>query len=92
MLQQIAKLGEQGAFDPEEVRVLVAAFDAAWASVLASGAPFAEPGYHEAARGILAKCIIQAAKNGERDRRKLSDAALLQLSKTNLRGSRTNSH
>lgn len=92
MLQQIAKLGEEGAFGPEEVRILIAAFDAAWASVVASGAPFAEPAYHDAARTILAKCIIQSAKSGERDQRRLSDAALLQLSKTNLRGSRGHSH
>jgi hypothetical protein len=92
MLQQISKLGEEGAFGPEEVRILIAAFDAAWASVIASGAPFAEPIYHDAARTILAKSIIQSAKGGERDQRRLSDAALLQLSKTNLRGSRGHSH
>jgi len=87
MLQQIAKLGEDGTFGPEEVRVLVGAFDAAWGSVMSSGAPFSQPPYRELAREILAKAIIQAAKGGERDERKLCDAALLTLSRANLRRS-----
>jgi len=90
MLTQIDRLGERGTFDPDEVRILVAAFDAAWASVQASGAPFAEPKYQDTAREILAKAILQAAKGGERNARALTEAALLQLSKANLR-SRPNS-
>jgi hypothetical protein len=90
VLQQLAKLGEAGAFGPEEVHVLVAAFEAAWGSVMSSGAPFSEPAYRDTAREILAKAIIQAAKKGEYDERKLSDAALLQLSRANLRRSRGN--
>jgi hypothetical protein len=89
MLQQIAKFGEEGVFSPEEVRALVAAFDAAWASVKSSGAPFSEDRYQTAARDILAKAIIQAAKGGERDERRLGEAALLELSKSNLRKPRT---
>jgi hypothetical protein len=84
ILQLIAKLGEDGVFDPQAVTVLVAAFDAAWASVRSSGAPFSEERYREAAREILAKAIIRAAKAGERDVRRLTDGALLELSKTNL--------
>jgi hypothetical protein len=91
MLQQIFKLGEDGTFGPDEVRVLVAAFDAAWTSVKTSGAPFAEPRYQDTAREILARAIIQAAKAGERNERALTEAALLQLSKANLR-SRPNTH
>ena len=84
MLQKIAEYGE-GAFAPEEVRILVAAFDAAWPSVLSSGAPFAQPAYHERARDTLAMSIILDAKCGESDERKLTDGALLRLSKIKLR-------
>jgi hypothetical protein len=89
MLQRIERFGEQGAFQPDEVRILVAAFDDAWASVRTSGAPFAEPAYQETARDIIAKSIIDAAKTGERNQRALTEAALLQLSKANLRKSHT---
>jgi hypothetical protein len=85
MLRLIAKLGEQGTFGPEEVRILVAAFDAAWTSVKSSGAPFSEERYTEIGREILAKAIIQAAKLGERNEHNLTDGALLALSKVNLR-------
>jgi hypothetical protein len=72
-----------GAFDPSEIRILVAAFDKAWESVQARGAisgPAAEP-----ARAVLAKHIIAAAKDGERDQGRLRDGALLALAKLNLR-------
>jgi hypothetical protein len=88
MLRKLSEFGEAGAFDPEDVRILVAAFDAAWESVKASGAPFSEPDYQETARDILAKFIIYAAKTGERDERTLTEGALLQLSKANLRRQR----
>jgi hypothetical protein len=85
MLQQIAKFADVGAFSPEDLRVLVAAFERAWASVEASRAPFSEPDYREYARETLAKQIIQSAKAGERDVGALTAAALLQLSKAPLR-------
>ena len=87
MLKQIAKSGED--FSPEEIRTLVAAYDAAWASVKSSGAPYSEDHYQAAAREILAKTIIQAAKGGERDKRCLRDVALLELSTATLRKPRT---
>ena len=83
MRQLIAKSGEEGVFSPEEIRTLVAAFDAAWASVKSSGAPFSEDRYQAAGREILAKAIIQAAKEGERNEHRLREAALLELSKAN---------
>jgi hypothetical protein len=85
MLRKLSELGEVGAFGPEDIRMLVAAFDAAWEAVKASGAPFSEPDYQETARDILAKSIIYAAKTGERDERTLTEDALLQLSRANLR-------
>jgi len=84
MLQQIAKLEEIAAFSPEDVRVLIAAFDQAWTSVAASRAACSEPEQHQRAREILAKAIIQSAKAGERDVGALTAAALLQLSKAPL--------
>ena len=79
--------GAGAAFDPPIVRILMGAFDDAWASLVNSGAPFAAENYAERAREILAKHIIEAAKNGERDRHKLSEGALLQLTRTNLKKS-----
>jgi hypothetical protein len=85
MLQQIAKLGYEGVFTPEDVRILVAAFDAAWTSVMSSGAPFSEELHQAAAREILAKALIRGAQGGESDERCFKEVALLELSKANLR-------
>jgi hypothetical protein len=41
----------------------------------------------EAVRAILAKHIIEAAKQGERDHTRLRDGALLALAQSNLRNS-----
>jgi hypothetical protein len=73
-----------GAFDPNEVRTLVAAFEKAWESVQASGAIFDTPAT-ESARAILAKHIIEAAKQGERDQGRLRDGALVALALSKLR-------
>jgi|HubBroStandDraft_6_1064221.scaffolds.fasta_scaffold90701_3 hypothetical protein len=91
MLEHLAKSGHEGVFSPEEIRILVAAFDAAWASAKASGAPITEDRYRDTARNTLAKAIIQVAIDGERDERRLKDAALLALSKTSLRSPRPRS-
>jgi hypothetical protein len=75
----------RGAFNPDEIRTLVAAFDKAWESVQTSGAIFETDAAAEIARAILAKHIIEAAKQGERDQRRLRDGALLALAQSNLR-------
>jgi hypothetical protein len=72
-----------GAFDPGEIRILVAAFDRAWESVQASGAISGAEA--ESARAVLAKHIIPAAKDGERDHGRLRDGALVALTRSNLR-------
>ena len=72
-----------GAFDPGEVRILVAAFDRAWESVQASGAISGAEA--ESARAVLAKHIIAAAKDGERDLGRLREGALLALTQLYLR-------
>jgi ABC-type nitrate/sulfonate/bicarbonate transport system substrate-binding protein len=75
-----------GAFDPDEVHTLVAAFDKAWEAIQASGVVYPEA-KAETVRAILAKHIIAAAKNGERDHGRLRDGALLALAQANLRTS-----
>ena len=73
-----------GVFFPEEVQLLVAAFDDAWAKLQSSHAPFTEEAYARAAREILAKHIIRAAQRGERNPRQLTDDALFHLSRQRL--------
>jgi hypothetical protein len=63
-------------FDPDTVDIMVGAFDDAWASLVNKGATFAKENNAKTTRQILAKHIIQAAKNGERDQHKLSKGAL----------------
>ena len=86
MIRKFIKAFEAGAaFDPDTVHILIGAFDDAWASLLNSGAPFAAENHSETARDILAKHIIEASKKGERDQHKLSEDALLQLARPNLK-------
>jgi hypothetical protein len=88
MLTLLAELGAETAFDSDTFRTLAAAFDHAWASVKASGAPFSTEDYAENAREIIGKYIIEAAKAGERDIWKLADGALFQLATSDLKGRR----
>jgi len=71
-------------FDADDVHILSAAFDKAWETVQASGVIYAEDKV-ELVRAILAKHIIAAAKDGERDHSRLRDGALLALAQSNLR-------
>ena len=64
-----------GVFSPQDVRILVAAFDAAWRSLLASGITFESDRESDAVRDALAKHIIEQARYGERDQRRLRDGA-----------------
>jgi hypothetical protein len=73
-----------GVFDPDDIRILVDAFDKAWEAVLASGAIFDTKAKADTARAILAKHIITAAKDGERDQARLRDGALVALAQSNL--------
>jgi hypothetical protein len=85
MLQLLAKYALAGAFDDNEVRILVEAFDQAWKAVRDSGAPFASEGHVSATRERLALRIIEIAQLGERDLNRLRDDALLYLARTNLK-------
>ena len=81
----INRLEAEGVFDADAVSILVGAFDDAWQTLISSGAPFAEDRYRETARVILAKHIIGLARLGERDPKKLTDGALLELTRANLK-------
>jgi hypothetical protein len=50
-----------GVFSPDDVRILVAAFDDAWRSLLASGITFESDRDSNAVRDTLAKHIIEQA-------------------------------
>jgi hypothetical protein len=73
-----------GVFDPDEIRILVAAFDEAWEAVQASGVIFDTKAKADTARAILAKHIIAAAKDGGYDQVRLRDGALVALAQSNL--------
>ena len=70
-------------FDAEDMEILGAAFDKAWETVQASGVIYPQDKV-ELVRSILAKHIIAAAKDGERDHSRLRDGALLALAQSNL--------
>jgi len=72
-------------FDPDAIRILTTAFDNAWQRVQKSGVRFDSDCQSEHARGTLAKYIIEQARQGERDERRLRDGALLQYSRSNLK-------
>lgn len=66
-------------FDPETVETLSAAFEEAWERLKRSGSTLSRPAYERGAREVLAKRIIEMAQGGERDRQRLTDAAMAYL-------------
>jgi hypothetical protein len=62
-------------FDPDAIRILTTAFDAAWRRL--QNSRFDSDRQREQARITLAKYIIEQARQGERDERRLRDGALL---------------
>jgi hypothetical protein len=81
MLKVIEKFAPEGVFNPEDVRILVAAFDQAWAHMERSGVQFGSDYRRELARTTIGKSIIELAKQGERDIGRLRDNALLSYGK-----------
>ena len=71
-------------FDADDMQILAGAFDKAWEAVRASGVIYPDDKI-ELVRAILAKHIIAAAKEGERDHSRLRDGALRALAQSNLR-------
>ena len=88
MLKHLEKPSGGGAFNEDAVRVLIAAFDAAWQAVQECGAGIASNGQAEATRELLALRIIEVAQStGLRDPIRLRDDALLYLTQSNRRSS-----
>jgi hypothetical protein len=79
---------DASAFDPDSIRILSDAFEDAWQSLQTVGTTFHLDGQADQKREILARCIIEMAKLGERDQRKLRDAALAHLAEANIRKAR----
>ena len=71
-------------FDAEDMQILADAFDKAWEAVQASAMIYPNDKV-ELVRAILAKHIMAAAKDGERDHSRLRDGALRALAQSNLR-------
>jgi hypothetical protein len=67
---------DNNAFDTETTRLLCAAFDATWETMLASGTPLDDARQTAAARELLAKHIIEMVRGGERDPQQLVENAL----------------
>jgi hypothetical protein len=69
------------AFDPEITRILSGALDDAWRVIQANEAKFKIKidGNAAAARDLVAKHIVDMAKQGELDRQRLIEGALTRL-------------
>ena len=83
MLQRLQKYAGGTSFDPEAIRILSAAFEEAWQALLRSGAKFGSD--RRAEENTLAKYMIEQAKQGELDQRRLQEGALLHFTRSNLR-------
>jgi hypothetical protein len=86
MLQIIAKHAGNAAFDPDEIAILVAAFDACWGRLLKSGVQYGSNHARQAARERLGKGIIESVMHGERDPVRLCEDAFLDMAKSDRRG------
>jgi hypothetical protein len=69
-------LAADAAFDAETTKLLGAAFEAAWQTVETSGSGYADAPHAAATRELLAKRIVERAKQGERDHGRLVEDAL----------------
>jgi len=72
MLMRLFLEQQPHTFDPETVQILCEALDEAWQHVQT----VPDIPHNVVAREALAKCTVDAAKEGETDRRKLIDMAL----------------
>jgi hypothetical protein len=85
MLHIIRNTVGDGAFGPEEIRILTVAFDDAWERLQKSGIRLDRSGETETAKEKLATFLIEFAQLGERDPRQLADQALFSFAQSNLR-------
>jgi hypothetical protein len=81
----VNRLEAEGVFDRDAVRILGQAFDEAWNTLVESGAQFADAAEQNAARDTIAKHIIQMARLGERDPKRLAESALLEFGRADLK-------
>jgi hypothetical protein len=79
---------DASAFDPMTLRILSNAFEEAWQALQTTGTTFHSDDHAQQTREILAQCIIERAKLGDRDQRRLRDAALVHLAEVNIRKAR----
>ena len=71
--------GQPVAFDPDTLAILGVALDEAWRQVEADKTAFQIDGNAEGARDMLAKHIVNLARQGERDAVRLVQGALCRL-------------
>jgi hypothetical protein len=86
MRAMVAEYAGEGVFQPEEVAILVLAFDSCWERLQASGVRYGSDRAMQAARERLGRGIIEAARRGERDPHRLCEDAMLQIAKADRRG------
>jgi hypothetical protein len=79
MAVSIIPLLKGNAFDPEAVRILAAAFDAAWDALQKSGSPLASDAHAITTRERLAKRIIAMGQKGMRNHQRLVEDAFAHL-------------
>jgi hypothetical protein len=76
-------LSNDGFFDPAATKILIAAFDTAWQTLKTSGNVLAADYKSAATRELLARRIIETARQGQRDPTRLVDDALVHLANSN---------
>jgi hypothetical protein len=60
-------------FDPEAVEMLSAALEIAWDRIGKSSSVFARPAYARAMREVVARHIVEIAKQGVRDPQRIAE-------------------
>lgn len=77
MVRYLTKYSEE--FDPEAIRILSDALDDAWKIASGNQRTYKVAGDPETARDLIAKHIVDIAKEGERNRQRLIVGALDRL-------------
>jgi hypothetical protein len=76
----ITPILNKSSFDPEDIEILVSAFDAAWGAVKSSGGALSRSPYARPIREVLAKRIIEMARRGQSNPHSLCEDAVRFLS------------
>jgi hypothetical protein len=75
-MAEVLKLVPETAFGPETIQVMAAALEETWGKLEESGSRLTRPGYSRAMREVVAKRILEMARNGVADREALVTNAL----------------